>query len=111
MRKIVISALIAGAAVVATPAAAQSWGYSNARGVSQEINQLSNQIANAQRRRAISPREATGLRRQVAQVQQNFRVYSRGGIDRREAASLQSQVNRVRQALRVERRDADRRRG
>ena len=113
MRKIVISALIAGAAVVATPASAQSWGYTryNASGISQQINQLHNQIARAQQRRTISPREANGLRRQATQVQRNFRRYSRNGIDRREASILQSQIQQVRYALRVERRDADRRRG
>ena len=113
MRKIVTSALIAAAAVMATPAAAPGWGHDgqNGRAIGQQINQLHNQIANAQRRGAISPREANGLRRQAAQVQRNFRLYSRNGIDRREAAVLQSQVQQVRQALRFERRDNDRRRG
>ena len=114
MRKIVISALIAGAAVVATPAAAQNWGYNGygaASGVSQQIHQLQSQIANAQRRGTISPREANGLRRQASQVQRNFRLFSRNGLDRREVAVLQSQVQQVRQALRFERRDFDRRRG
>ena len=119
MRKIVISAMIAGAAVVATPAAAQSWGYAqnrgynsyNANGVVQQINQLQNQVQQAQRRGAISPREANGLRRQVTNVQRNLRLYSRNGLDRREVGILQAQVNQVRQALRTERRDLDRRRG
>ena len=119
MRKIVISAMIAGAAVVATPAAAQGWvgfqgGYAsayNGRGIAQEINQLQNQVQQAQRRGTISPREATGLRRQVTNLQRNYRLYSRNGLDRREVAILQSQVNQVRQALRHERRDFDRRRG
>ena len=114
MRKIVISALIAGAAVVASPAAAQNWGYNGygaASAVSQQIHQLQSQIANAQRRGTISPREANGLRRQASQVQRNFRLFSRNGLDRREVAVLQSQVQQVRQALRFERRDFDRRRG
>ena len=114
MRKIVISAMIAGAAVVATPAAAQNWGYQggyNANGVVQQINQLQNQVQQAQRRGAISPREANGLRRQVTSLQRNLRLYSRNGLDRREVSILQSQVNQVRQALRSERRDNDRRRG
>ena len=117
MRKIVISALIAGAAVVATPAAAQHWGYQghgsghNGAAIGQQINQLHNQIAQAQRRGTISPREANGLRRQATNVQRNFRQYSRNGIDRREFSLLQRQVQQVRQALRFERRDVDRRRG
>ena len=117
MRKIVISALIAGAAVVATPAAAQNWGYAqggygnNGAAIAQQVNQLHNQIAQAQRRGTISPREANGLRRQATQVQRNYRQYARNGIDRREASLLQRQVQQVRQALRLERRDNDRRRG
>jgi hypothetical protein len=117
MRKIVISALIAGAAVVATPAAAQNWGYqghgygNNGAQIGQQINQLHNQIAQAQRRGTISPREANGLRRQATQVQRNYRLFGRNGLDRREVAQLQRQVQQVRQALRFERRDSDRRRG
>ena len=116
MRKIVISALIAGAAVVATPAAAQNWSHNQGHGyngaqIGQQINQLQNQIAQAQRRGTISPREANGLRRQTTQVQRNYRLFSRNGLDRREVAQLERQVQQVRQSLRLERRDNDRRRG
>ena len=112
MRKILISALIAGAALAATPAAAQHRGY-QAHGdqISQQINQLSHQIVRAQQRQAISPREANGLRRQVTTLQRNLRLYGRNGLDRREIAVLQSQINQVRHGLRAERRDNDRRRG
>ncbi len=113
MRKMVITAAIGTAAtmVAAAPASAQSWQWNNGRQVVQQINQLSQQIGNAQSRGRISPREANGLRRQVATVQQNYRIYSRGGLTRRETTTLQAQVNQVRFALRTERRDADRRRG
>ena len=105
MRKIVISALISGAAVVATPASAQGWfqprpnvAHSQIRG---EINQLTNQISRAEQRRTISPREAQGLRRLMIQVQRNFAAYSRNGIDRREAATLNNQLAQVRRGLRL----------
>ena len=115
MRKIVISAMIAGAAVIATPASAQSWfnqrpvaaAHNNIRA---EINQLSNQISQAERRRAISTREAQALRRQMIQVQRNFAAYSRNGIDRREAATLDRQLDQVRRNLRAEQRDRNNRR-
>lgn len=114
MRKIVISALIAGAAVVATPASAQGWfqprpnvAHSQIRG---EIQQLDSQITQAERRRAISSREAQGLRRQVIQLQRTFAAYSRNGIDRREHATLNNQIAQVRRGLRLERRDYDNRR-
>ena len=114
MRKIVISALIAGAAVVATPASAQGWfqprpnvAHSQIRA---EMNQLANQISRAEQRRTISTREAQALRRQMIQVQRNFANYSRNGIDRREQATLNNQLAQVRRGLRLERRDYDNRR-
>jgi len=117
MRKIVISALIAGAAVVATPASAQGWfnqrpvaAHNNHNNIRAEINQLSNQISQAERRRAISTREAQALRRQMIQVQRNFAQFSRNGIDRREAATLDRQLDQVRRSLRAERRDNNGRR-
>lgn len=113
MRKFIISLLIAGAAVSATPAAAQMYRVQPAlaREIQQEINQLSRQITRAEQRRTISRREAVGLRRQAVTVQRNFSVYGRNGIDRRELSALTSQVNTVRARLRLERRDWDRRRG
>lgn len=122
MRKIVISALIAGAAVAASPAAAQPGRYQNAaqawrfqgsayNAMRGEIQQLDSQISRAEQNRRISRREAQGLRRQVINLQRNFAAFSRGGIDRREHATLDGQLRAIRQNLRVERRDADRRRG
>lgn len=113
MRKFIISALVAGAAIAATPASAQPWSFSPAqsRQVSMEINQLQNQIQRAQQRRAISVREATGLRRQVTQLQRQHMQFARNGLNRQEVRLLQSGVNRIRQTLRLERRDFDNRRG
>ncbi len=116
MRKIVISALIAGAAVVATPASAQSWfnqrpAAASHRSIQAEINQLSNQIGQAERRRAISNREARSLRQQLIAVQRDLARFSRNGIDRREAATLDRQLDQVRRNLRTERRDDNRHRG
>jgi hypothetical protein len=119
MRKVIITALAAGAALAATPAAAQGWGFQNyhqgygqahARQIAQQINQLGNRIGLAQQRRTISPREANGLRNQLSQLQRQHRQFARNGLDRREVAVLQSGVNRIQQLLRLERRDADRRR-
>lgn len=111
MRKFIISALVAGAAFSAMPAAAQSYGYPAARQVQSEISQLANRINVAQQRGTISPREAQGLRRQAVTVQRNYRSYSRNGLTRREVTVLQNQVATIRNNLRVERRDRDGRRG
>lgn len=114
MRKIVLSALIAGAAIAATPASAQGWNYRNPAANAQiraEIEQLSQRISQAEARRRISHREAQALRRQSIQVQRNFHAFSRNGIDRREYAVLNNALQQIRQNLRAERRDLDRRRG
>lgn len=109
MRKFIIPALVAGSLfAVATPASALHAGYNPAQ---LQISQLHNQIARAQHRGAISPREANGLRRQAAIVQRNYRVFSRNGLTRREFAVLRSQVQQIRHNLRAERADLDRRRG
>ena len=113
MRKFLIPLMAFGAFAAAAPASAQSWRAQPAAAhgqIRQEIGQLHQQIANAQQRGRISQREANGLRRQVAQLQNNYARFSRGGIDRREYAMLDSQLRQVRQNLRTERADVDRRR-
>ena len=113
MRKTLMSALIAGAAVtVATPASAQgmrSHYGGPGREIQQDINQLDNQITRATQRRTISYREAASLRRQTMQLQRSYFQFSRDGLDRREVAILTGGVNQVRAHLRLERRDWDRR--
>jgi hypothetical protein len=114
MRKLIVSAVIAAAAIAGTaPASAQAWRTQPAvqRQIQTDINQLNNQIAKAQRNRTISQREATGLRRDALGLQRLYNRYSRNGLDRAEVARLQSQVNRLHQSLRLERRDWDKRRG
>ena len=113
MRKFIISALVATAALASMPATAQSWGARAPaqRQLQNDINQLERRIQTAAARRTISQREAAGLRREALQVQRLYNRYSRNGLDRREVAQLENQVNRLKQRLRVERRDRDGRRG
>ena len=113
MRKIVISALVATAALASVPASAQAWrGQPVAQHqLRSDINQLERRIDNAAARRAISQREANGLRRDALQLQRLYARYSRNGLDRREIAQLERGVGQLQQRLRVERRDHDRRRG
>ncbi|WP_284734720.1 hypothetical protein [Sphingosinicella terrae] len=113
MRKIVISALVATAALSSVPASAQAWrGPAPVqRQLQNDINQLERRIDNAAARRTISQREAAGLRREAGQLQRLYARFSRNGLDRREVAQLQRGVGQLQQRLRVERRDVDRRRG
>ena len=109
MRKIMLSLAVASAALSAVPASAQVWRIqpSIQRQIQSDINQLDNRIQRAQQRRAISAREANGLRREALQLQRLHNRYSRNGLTRSEVAQLEIQVNRLHQRLRLERRDWD----
>ena len=125
MRKILISALMLSTVVAVAPAAAQ-YGGNRDRGHAewnrggpsrQAINELlrdlqraENGIQRSLNRRAISQREAFGLRREANQIERQLQRASRNGISGREFASLRVQVNRLEQRLRIERRDRDGRR-
>jgi hypothetical protein len=113
MRKILLSIAAVAAAVSAVPATAQSWRAQPVAGrqIQNEIAQLTNQIARAEQRRAISPREANGLGREALQLQRSYNRFARDGLDRRELRQIETQLENLRQRLRLERRDFDRRRG
>ncbi|KMS53497.1 hypothetical protein V474_22555 [Novosphingobium barchaimii LL02] len=76
-----------------------------------DISGLRAQIDRAAARRTISQREATGLRRDAADVQRLYSSYARGGLSAQETRILQNRVNKVYTALHMERRDYDGRRG
>ncbi|HEX8444877.1 MAG TPA: hypothetical protein VF631_14655 [Allosphingosinicella sp.] len=113
MRKLAFLILAASAAVSSVPASAQTWVLRPTvrSEIRADINQLQNQIQRSQRNGRISEREATGLRRQAANVRQLLARYSRNGLSRAEVATLEMRVNDLRQRLRLERRDWDGRRG
>jgi len=130
MRKVMIALALAstsaGVTLAASPAAAQSYGQQNRgqqqirawriqpavqRQIQTDINQLETRIQRAAQRRTISPREATGLRRQARSLQQLYNRFRRNGLDRNEVRQLETQVNALHQRLRLERRDWDGRRG
>ena len=127
MRKFLIPVLVLSTVVGIAPAAAQHGGYhNNDRGTvgwnrggpsRQAINELlrdlqraENGIQRSVQRRAISQREAIGLRREANRIERQLHVAGRNGITGREFASLRVQVNRLQQRLRIERRDRDGRR-
>ncbi|BEU99688.1 hypothetical protein [Novosphingobium olei] len=121
MKKIVLAALVPAALLsAAAPASAQAWGhrddaarYTPVRNddVRRDIDGLRFQIDRAERNRAISRREADGLRRQARDIQRQYAYMSRGGLDRGEYRTLQRRVAEVRGHLRMERWDRDGRRG
>ena len=122
MRKLLVSVAVATATLAAVPAAAQYRDHQpgwNQRGPARPaVNNLLRQldtvdvrITRSLQRRAISQREAFGLRRDSNQLRRQVFVAGRNGISGREFAALQHRVNRLEQRLRVERRDRDGRRG
>lgn len=76
-----------------------------------DIAQLNSRIDRAERRDAISRREAEGLRRESDRLKKLYREYARNGLSRSEASTLAKRMDRVELALRAERRDRDNRRG
>jgi hypothetical protein len=114
MRKLILSAVMAAAAIAGTaPASAQVWRLQPGvqRQIQSDIDQLNRQIDRAAQRRTISRREATGLRRQALNLQRLYNNCRRNGLDRVEVARLENEVNRLHVRLRLERRDWDGRRG
>lgn len=119
--KIVAPALFATLALGAMPAQAQSHNrhYDHNPGrptpgrdasIRADINNLNRDFDRALARRTISPREATGLRREAAQVQRRYAQYSRNGLTMAETRTLRNQVDRIENRLRAERRDNNNRR-
>jgi hypothetical protein len=130
MRKFIVSVALATATLAAVPAAAQpnqtGWdqrgdhrgdrGDYDRRGPGRaaindllgDLSRAENQIARAQRFRAISPREAISLRREATQIRFRLNGSFRGGISNREFGELRLRVNRLEQRVRIERRDRDR---
>ncbi len=118
MRKLLISAALATATVVAAvPAAAiaqPGYGWQRGGPTRAQVVDLLRDLSRAEQRinRApgISRREAVSLRRQAAQIRAQLNRAQRNGINRREFNVLRLQVNRLEQRVRMEARDRNNRR-
>jgi len=134
MRNLIISAMLAGAALVAaSPAAAQpgygqDWGrggygqdygrggYGQYGGWNQtqfnrEFARIDQQIERGVRSRQISRREADRLRAELRHLRSLHRSYFRDGrLDSRERRDLEVRLDRLQRQVRFERRDWDDRR-
>jgi hypothetical protein len=115
LTKIFAPALIAamGLGAAAIPAQAAPYGRHDAghatpvrnADIRIEINGLNRDINQAAARRAISGREATGLKRDAIQVQRLYSAYARNGLTRTEVNTLRARVDRIQIALHGERHD------
>ncbi|MEL0211586.1 MAG: hypothetical protein VW891_13590, partial [Novosphingobium sp.] len=64
-----------------------------------------------QRNRAISPREAQGLRRDVQNLKAAYNRSANRGLSANEYRNLERKVSQIQYRLQVDRRDRDGRRG
>lgn len=126
MRKTILAAIVPALLVagISAPAIAREGDYRggsraeaayqtparNAE-IRQDINGLNRQIDRAQARRTISPREATGLRRDARELQRLYARYARGGLSRDEYRTLERRVGAIHARLHFEKHDRDGRRG
>lgn len=123
-RKIALPAL-AALSVLGTAGAASAQpygGYDNGRdwgrhhtparaeAVRNQIAMLEQRVNRNDNRDRISEREAAGLRREVRDIRDQFRVFNRDGLNNREFRILQTRIDRARDRLHIERNDRDGRR-
>lgn len=108
--KIIAPALFAAmAAGAVSPAMAAPTPY-RASAISNQIAELQRQVNRNDNRNRISPREAAGLRNDVARLQGQFRAYNRNGLSPAEYRTLQGRIDSIRARLHIEKRDWDNRR-
>lgn len=120
LTRIVAPALVAVAMLgTAGAASAQPYsGYGHERhygggrveAIRNQLNQLEQRVNRNDWRGRISDREAAGIRRELRDVREQFRMFSRNGLNVREFRVLQNRIDRLRDRLQFERHDRDGRR-
>ena len=125
LTKIIVPALAAVAALGTAGAASaqpyggygdhgRNWGNhqtpARAEAIRNQIAMLEQRVNRSDNRDRISEREAWGLRREVRDIREQFRVFNRDGLNDREFRTLQNRIDRAKDRLHVERTDRDGRR-
>ena len=123
MRKVLISLAVAASALaVATPASAQyypvpqpqgyGYGYNNnygqVRRLQVRIDQIQRQIAQLDRRRVLSNREARRLHDESRSLERRLRDSSRNGLNFRERQNIEVRIARLELRVRHEATDGNR---
>lgn len=105
--KIAGTALVASLALgLAAPASASGWNWGHQ--FRQQIEQLDRQVERADRRGALSRREASELRWHVDRLEQKLRQYSYGGFTRNEVGTMRQLIGNVERRVALEIRDDNR---
>lgn len=103
MRKLtlLLSPLLAAGLLAAVPAGARPHPHTPARAeaIRHQIDELQRDVARNDRRDHISEREATALRRDVRDLQDQFRAYNRNGLSNAEMNTLEARIHRLRDRL------------
>lgn len=81
-----------------------------AEAIRSQIAQLEQRVNRLDNRDRISEREASGLRREVRDIRDQFRAFNRNGLDNREFRTLENRIERVKARIQLERHDRDGRR-
>jgi hypothetical protein len=120
MRKILIAAALVSSALTAAPALAQpGYGHGGPGWVEmrprvdallRDLDQVDRRIQFAVQRRAVSFREAQGLRAESGRLRFAIVRAGRNGISERELVNLRSRVDGLQMRLRAERFDRNDRR-
>jgi hypothetical protein len=84
------------------------WTPERSNAIRQQIWNLDRAIDRATQNRTITRSESVGLRRDVANLRNQFQMFNRSGLNFQEVRILQGRVNSVRTRLRLERADWDR---
>jgi len=123
LTKIIVPALAAVAALgTAGAASAQpygGYGYDHGRdwgnhqtparaeAIRNQIAMLEQRVNRNDMRDRISDREAWGLRREVRDIRDQFRMFNRDGLNDREFRILQNRIDRAKDRLHFERNDGN----
>lgn len=119
LTKIIVPALAIAATLGAAGAASaqpyggprDDWGHhqtpARAEAIRNQIAMLEQRVNRSDNRDRISEREAWGLRREVRDIREQFRMFNRDGLNDREFRILQNRIDRARDRLHFERTDGN----
>ena len=123
LTKIIVPALAAVAAIGSAGAASaqpyggygydhgRDWGNhqtpARAEAIRNQIAMLEQRVNRNDFRDRISEREAWGLRREVRDIRDQFRMFNRDGLNDREFRILQNRIDRAKDRLHFERNDGN----
>ena len=89
----------------------RDWGNhqtpARAEAIRNQITMLEQRVNRNDNRDRISEREAWGLRREVRDIREQFRLFNRDGLNDREFRILQNRIDRAKDRLHVERNDGN----